>query len=457
LRCRDESLRFEAVKFPAHIFVGMLASVLIGQHTFSQSEPAAASPAPSLPVDTNIPTESPTPTPTPPKRLEVDTVATIPFEENRDSLKKLGSKETARLAQQIRELPPGGPSNAKINAFFKAWGAVETKAAVTNAAALKSQEARGVAAEALINGMTPTAAEQVVRSLKAMTSDTLLPETKDRLVGLSIVKWSQADPAAAAQFLSDLYPDAATRLGKAGPVDGILFQTTRAIAENWGGADPQAAIAWFQQQPALELAGGMERVLSGWWRKDPVAAAAYVNAHVDSARGRHLAAAMASRMAAMNPRSAAEWVEWSEDTKLKRRAELEIAAIWASNDPKAASEWATHKSDAGRNPVIGIVASTWAVIDPPAAGKWMESLSGASRDAAIISYSAALERREPAVALGWALKIEDPKLQKRNVDRIAGRWLTRQPDEAKAWIHRSGLGPEEKARMADQIFTPSKP
>jgi hypothetical protein len=457
LRCRDESLRFEAVKFPVHIFVAILASLLIAQHTFSQSESAAVPPAPSLPADTNIPTESPTPTSTPPKRLEVDTVATIPFEENRDSLKKLGSKETARLAQQVRELPPGGPSNAKINAFFKAWGEVEPKAAVTKAAALKTQEARGVAVEALINGMTPAAAEQVVRSLRAMTSDTLSPETKDRLVGLSIVKWSQADPAAAAQFLSELYPDAATRLGKTGPVDSVLFQTTRAIAENWGAGDPQNAIAWFQQQPALEQAGGMERVLSGWWRKDSVAAAAYVSAHVDSARGRHLAAAMASRMTAMNPRSAAEWVEWAEDTKLKRRAELEIAAIWASNDPKAASEWAAHKSDAGRNPVIGIVAATWAVIDPTAAGKWMDSLPGASRDAAIVSYSAALERRDPATALGWTLKIEDPKLQKRNVDRIAGRWLTRQPDEAKAWIQRSRLGPEEKARMTGQAPTPSKP
>ena len=435
----------------------MLASLLIGQHTFSQSEPGAvASPASSLPADTNIPTESPIPTPTPPKRLEVDTVATIPFEENRESLKKLGSKEKAKLAQQIRELPPGGPSNATINAFFKAWGAVEPKAAVTKAAALKTQEAREVALEALINGMTPAAAEQAVRSLKAMPSDTLSPETKDRLVGLGMVKWSQENPAAAAQFLSELYPDAATRLGKTGPVDGVLFQTTRALAENWGSADPQAAIAWFQQQPALELAGGMERVLSGWWRKDPVAAAAYVSAHVDSARGRHLAAAMASRMAAMNPRAAAEWVEWSEDTKLRRRAELEIAAIWASNDPKAASEWAAHKSDAGRNPVIGIVAATWAVIDPTAAGKWMDSLQGASRDAAIVSYSAALERRDPASALGWALKIEDPKSQKRNVDRIAGRWLARQPVEARAWIQRSGLGPEEKARMTGQTPAPSE-
>jgi hypothetical protein len=450
---------FRAVKFPARIFlrVALLSSPLIGQHTFSQDEPgAAASPAPSPSADSSIPSGSPTPQPTPAKRLEVDTVATIPFEENRESLKKLGLKEKAKLAQQIRELPPGGPSNAKISAFFKAWGAVEPKAALTKAAALETQDTRNVAVEALINGMTPASAEQVVRSLKAMPSDTLSPETKDRLLGLGMVKWSQENPAAAAQFLSELYPDAATRLDKKGPVDGVLLDATRAIAENWGGANPQAAIAWFQQHPALELAGGMERVLSGWWQKDPLAAAAYVIIHVDSPRGRHLAAAMASRMAAMNPHSAAEWVDWSEDAKLRRRAELEIAAIWASKDPKDASEWAARKLDPGRNPIIGIVAATWAVTDPTAAAKWMDSLQGASRDAAIVSYSGALERRDPATALGWAIKIEDPKLRKRNVDRIGGRWLTQQPVEARAWIQRSGLGPEEKARMTDQTPTPAE-
>jgi hypothetical protein len=452
-------ITFRALKFAVHIFlrIALLANLLLGQHTFSQDGPGAvASPAASLSTDTNFPSESPPPNPTPPKRLEVDTVATIPFEENRDSLKKLDSKEKAKLAQQIRELPSGGSSDAKISAFYKAWGAVETKLALTKAAELKTQDARNVAVEALINGMTPASAEQVARSLKAMPSDALSPETKDRLVGLGMVKWSQANPAAAAQFLSELYPDAATRLDKKGPVDDVLFQAARAIAENWGGANPQAAIAWFQQHPALELAGGMERVLSGWWQKDPLAAAAYVSIHVDSARGRQLAAEMASRMAAMDPRVAAEWVEWSEDGKMRRRAGLEIAAIWASKNPKGASEWATHKSDAGRNPVIGVVASTWAVIDPTAAAKWMDSLQGASRDAAIVSYCAALERRNPGTALGWAIRIEDPKSRKRNVDRIANRWLARQPVEARAWIQRSGLGQEEKARMIGQTPTPSE-
>ncbi len=441
------------MKFPAHFLlrIAVLVSLLSGQHTFSQSVPdAAASPTSSLSPDTNAPSESPTPQPTPARQLTVDTVATIPFEENRDSLKTLGSKEKAKLAQQIRELPPGGPSNAKINAFYRAWGAAEPEAAFTSAAALKTQDARRVAVEALVNGMSPVSAEKIARSLKEQSPETLSAETKDRLLGLAIVKWSQANPAAAAQFLSQLYPDAAKRLAKRGPVDGVLLQTTRAVAENWGGTDPQAAIAWFQHHPDLELASGMECVLSGWWRKDSAAAAAYVGAHLTTAADRQLAGEMASRMALIDPHAAAAWVEWLEEGKVRRRAELEIAAVWASNDPKAASEWAAHKTDPGRNPVIGIVAATWAVIDPTAAGKWMDSLQGASRDAAIVSYCGALERRDPPIALSWAIKIEESKSRQRNVDRIAGRWLAQQPVDAKAWIQRSTLGAEEKTRLIGQ-------
>ncbi len=446
------------MRFSAYVCwrIALLASLLIGRHIFAQSEPASTpSPAPSLPPDISVPSESPTPSPTPAKQLAVETVATIPFEENRDSLKKLGAKEKAKLAQQIRDLPPGGPSNAKINAFFRAWGAAEPEEAFTNATELKTQDARNVAVEALINGMTPESSEKVARSLRTLRPDTVSTETKDRLLGLTIIKWSQRDPAAAALFLSQLYPDAAKRLTKTGRVDGVLLQATRAVAENWGGTDPQAAIAWFQQNPALELAGGTERVLSGWWRKDPKAAAAYVSTHLDTAAGRALAAAMASRMALINPRTATEWVVWLEEGKVRRRAELEIAAIWASNDPNAASEWAARRTDLDRNSIIGIVAAMWAQTDPSAAGKWIGSLQGASRDAAIVSYSGTLERTSPATALDWAIKIEDSKLRQRSIDRIAGRWLAQKPAEAGAWIQRSGLTTEEKARLTGQTPTPS--
>ena len=137
---------------------------------------------------------------------------------------------------------------------------------------------------------------------------------------------------------------------------------------------------------------------------------------------------------------------------------MEIAAAWSANDPKGASEWAAGKSDAGRKPVIGIVSATWAAIDPTAAAKWIETLKGPSRDAAIVSYSAALERRDPAIALEWANKIKDPKLRKRNFDRIAGRWLTRQPAEATAWMHQHGLGDEKQnPPAAAQTPTPTPP
>ncbi|HJX25451.1 MAG TPA: hypothetical protein VJ252_04800, partial [Chthoniobacterales bacterium] len=193
---------------------------LCAHSLFAQTKPETA---PPLAADMAAsPASSFSPNPSPPHKLEVDTIAAIPLEERRALLAKLSADERVKFAQQVRDLPPSGQTNGKINALFMGWSAVDPVAAIENAKGFPTPRTRTVATEAITWGMESKSAGTMVQSLRTLSQDALDPEAKERLLGLSIVKWSQVDPAAATRALAELYPDAANRLTKPGGGDGVL-------------------------------------------------------------------------------------------------------------------------------------------------------------------------------------------------------------------------------------------
>ena len=168
------------------------------------------------------------------EKLEVETIFSIPLDQRRQLLSAFTPEEREKFSEQFRNLPAGGPSNGKINALFMAWSTVDPAKAIESAKKFPTADTRRVAVEAICYGATPEAAKTIAQSIKEFPDDLLPAEQKERLLGIAIVKWSQADPAAAAQFLAEVYPNAATRLAKPGAGDGDLLTTTKAVAANWG-------------------------------------------------------------------------------------------------------------------------------------------------------------------------------------------------------------------------------
>jgi hypothetical protein len=382
-------------------------------------------------------------------KLDSETIATIPLAERRTFLAALLSPERKQLFQQFLDLPPGGPSNAKINALFLAWATVDPKVAIENARKLPMLEARQVAVEATCYEMKPEAAGVVVQSIKNFPDESLTPQQKERFLGLGIVQWSQADAKAAAEFLSELYPNAPQRLSKPGEGDSVLLTTIKGLATNWGASSPQAALAWFEEHwPQNPVA--LQSVVVGWWRKEPKAAAAYVNAHTSTPNEREVAAAMAGAMADQDPRAAVKWVEWMKEEKLRRRIRLAIAELWASRAPNEAGTWAQQLPGTESEGVIAVVAGIWTFKDAKAAEQWIDSLQRSKRDAAIRGYARTMARTNPEMALNWVTKMQDAKAKLLLLKAIASEWLERSPEETKAWIKASPLAEAEKQELLEE-------
>ena len=394
------------------------------------------------------PAQSPS---TGPEKLEVENIVLLTLDQRRHLLSALTSEEREKFSEQFRKLPAGGPSNGKINALFMAWSVVDPAKAMESAKKFPTADTRRVAVEAICFGMKPEAAKMIAQSIRELGDDALPPEQKERLLGMAIVKWSQADPAPAAQFLAEIYPNAATRLAKPGAGDGDLLITTRALGANWGATAPQAALDWFQKKQQPENLVAVQSVIIGWWRKDPKAAANYVKAHVATPNEREIAGMMSGAMAEQDPRAAVQWVEWIKEEKARRRMRLGIAEIWAAHDPKAAGAWSKDLAGKEGEDTIGVVAGVWAFKDSAAAQKWIDSLRGPARDVAIRGYATTMARTNQKLALDWVVKMEDHQARARLAKAIAAEWIKQNPDESKAWIKKSRLSDAEKKQLLESV------
>jgi hypothetical protein len=370
------------------------------------------------------------------EKILLGNIVTVPFQELYGLLSSQSREEVMRLAEQLKELPQGRETTARIAVFFKAWAHLDAKAAFTAAASFKTTEAKAAAIGAVIDGADSIAAGSLAQSLAALSADALQSGQRTSFLVKTLSKWSQVDPVAAAKFL-----DASPETGRG------LMGARMSIAENWAALDPQAALAWAQtpsSEPSARFA--VSGAIMGWWRADPSAAEAYVNSHLDTL-GPETVSALTRQIFAQDPQRAKEWANQLSTVEARRAATSFIAMQMAMSDPKGASEWVGTLPEEVRDIALHGVVNSWARRDPDAVVGWINTLNGTMRDQAVSAYSSALTMRNPAEALNWATGISDGKLRDNSVQRIVTMWLNRSPREATTWIQKSTLPDAEKARL----------
>lgn len=99
------------------------------------------------------------------KNVLLGDIATVPFQELYDLLLKQKPEEIAELARQLEDVPPGVARDAKINAFFKVWVAIDAKAAVEIATKFRDRPARNAAFAAAVEGAAPSSTGTVVEAI----------------------------------------------------------------------------------------------------------------------------------------------------------------------------------------------------------------------------------------------------------------------------------------------------
>lgn len=370
-------------------------------------------------------------------------IATIPFQELYDFLAQRTPSQISTLARQLAAQPPGAITDAKIRLFFKAWAALDAKAAFATAEKFADRGTRSNAIEAIIDGVSPNEAADAVRALMDLPPGEVF--ARPSLLFRGITRWSEADPASAAEFLRTTGAPAIKADGQDGM--GMAMVIWGTVAQNFGATDPVAALAWAAKiTDAQHARSALQGAIVGWSQIDAEGAMSYVAARADQLAFQQAAGTLASNLAVHDPDKAREWLE-QLPPEARLHAVTGIAGTLAFADPQAAIRWAENLSPDDKESVIGMIVARGAQTDPEAVADWIGTLSGATRDSAIATFSSAVAATDPVTALNWAETLFDPKNRERASWEAAWRWLQSDPTAAKAWIQNSSLPDAEKARL----------
>ena len=371
-------------------------------------------------------------------KLVLGNITTVPFQELYGILATKRANEIADVAKQLRDLPGGPDTNAKITTFFKAWSHLDAPAALKAALSFGAREAKSAAVNAVIEGADAVMASTLANAINELPPDALLPDQKQTFLSNALTKWGQNDPVAAAAFADSLSGVNDMRMGMA-------YNT---IAYTWGRSDPHAALTWadaHNQGPGGQFV--RNGAIRGWWEKDPRAAESYVAQRLNTLGGRQEALTIASYMFNSDPQRAKEWVAGLSDVEARKQGDIIIAIQIGWSDPKAAADWAASLPDDVRSEALGPAIGQWATNDPTAAARWLEGVSGAARDDAVSSYGYAISQRDPQAGLNWAMSMTDATKRYKAVESIVKDWMGRDPNSATAWIQSSVLPDATKQRL----------
>ena len=362
----------------------------------------------------------------------VANISTAPFQELYDALSRLPPQNYQSLVEQIRKLTPGTDTNAKIRAFFKAWGSLDAKAALSAAITLQPTEAKSIAVNAVINAADNGIASSLAHTISQWPPGTFSPGDRDHFLSQVMTKWSQIAPIGAAKFL-----DSQT------PADSMAFLSAQSsIAHNWAAVDPLAAMTWEQSHRSEHVAS--TGAISGWWEKDPTAAETYVASHLDNFTDRANAATVAGFIAKQDRERALQWVSQLPSEQARAGAESVLVSQLALNDPRGTAEWAATLPDDSRAGAIKNAVNVWAANDQMAAWQWINQLNGELHDEALSGYALRVSFKDPSAAANLAAGISNPTIRTQSLRSITDEWLRQSPQEATDWIQKSVLTDNEK-------------
>ena len=147
---------------------------------------------------------------------------------------------------------------------------------------------------------------------------------------------------------------------------------------------------------------------------------------------------------------------------------------WADTDPAGAFTWATGQPDEKvRRTTLKLVASRWLSADPNGASQWIASFPASPAKDGMLSDAARLilegetigtTTQNPSIdrmpgdgyrtVARVVANIDDPPTRDAALEKLAGLWLRKNSDAARAWIVELMLSPGVKDRLLKTSITP---
>jgi hypothetical protein len=272
-----------------------------------------------------------------------------------------------------------------------------------------------------------------------------LPDSsiRDRAVLTVAANWMTRDPDTALEWL----------LGNAARINANTFG---GLAQHLSVLDPATAARATSRIPSDARPAWLQGIAQEYGRADPNGALAWI-AQFEGQPGYDGAASeLAPALSLHDAPAAARLLASVDDTNRNpfRGATAAVGYYWAQQDPAAAAQWALGLGEnRARDNAIGAVARQWAGVNAPAARSWATSLpQGAVRDAALsnVLYGMASTATPDGSLLG-AFSSDDAREEA--IRTVALHLAGRDRDEARAWIETQIGDPQERERARRALET----
>ena len=194
----------------------------------------------------------------------------------------------------------------------------------------------------------------------------------------------------------------------------------------------------FGRQHAIEL------LVNEILKDGPDAAVAWVDevlASADDGFKRIAFQKTAKAIAHVEPAWAAQWIAGHRGRAYAARATRVVAEEWADRDPDSAMDWMISlPAGSERAQLVELRFKRWLRRDGRSAEAWARSAVPArGADPAVRVLVRRHFARQPALAMEWANRLQDPIVRRGVLISVGRSWLLEDRDALVAWLPESGL------------------
>lgn len=288
-------------------------------------------------------------------------------------------------------------------------------------------------------------------------------DTEEDDMSPALTGWASADPEAALAWFNNLDMennagfDALLKDRKI-PAAGLTGHLMRGLVQGLADANPDTASRFIQDMVASghEGAEGMIHIVAGSvMRSDSPAEAALWSEGLPEGKMRDMAMhRMAGHFARSDPEAAASWAEDFSSQPESAGVIGEVGQNWAARDAQAAVDWLTGLPEGnGQNAGMGRALGQWAQRDPTAASEYLSTMAASdAKDAAVSGFSRRLARENPQAAMSWAESIASNDQRTDSIISVGRAWRQRDANGAAEWMVSSGISED----VQQAILNPPK-
>lgn len=399
---------------------------------------------------------------------------------------KLSASDLQDALALVADMPKSADRDALRGQLYRAWAALNPKAAWQAALADPLDKSKGdllgaVAGE--VAKTNPSAAIDLALSLG-------MGDRRSAVVSAVFSEWSKMDAAAAIAY-SNAHPDLPVEtfafarglflLAEKEPMKAANLVVTfkdemqrnaalSSLMNTWVGSDPAAALGWAQalsnptlRQNAIAAAVGawakidpaaalahaqgiadnetrvrsFKKGWSDWFRSNPAAATLYLASTTDEALLQSVRFDFSYFSESFTPKERAALLEKIPEGKNKEEIMRTVtdSQIRKGQYNQALELLNAMPDSTGRDRNVVQLGQAWAKGDLAAATAWLKLQPDSSdRDLAVAGYASALASTDPSAALEWIKPIPDAKVREGAMKNIAMRWFRADAAKAEAWM-----------------------